>query len=244
MPQSFNTFGGWGAGDLLGPVLNGSGAAIAGSWAGARSGLDAAIWLPEGGRWVRQPSAGTPLESTPGLLVGPLSATGDGAGIMLPGSVVHLTAGVVRQPPTIWRSARANSGWARVDLPGSGTAGEAVSARCSGQECVLAGYVDHVVALWHLSRSAANRFADVPQVAATSRSPMPAPLVVGGEIIDVVSAGARVVVLAGGDRPWTLTRGPLGEAVGSALVAGWVYVIAQGAGGSAVLWRCPVKDLE
>ena len=41
-----------------------------------------------------------------------------------------------------------------------------------------------------------------------------------------------------------LTRGPLSEAVGSALVAGWVYVIAQGAGGSAVLWRCPVKDLE
>ena len=68
-------------------------------------------------------------------------------------------------------------------------------------------------------------------------------LVVGDRIIDVVTAGAGVVVLAGGDRSWTLTRGPLGEAVGSGLVAGWVDVITQRPGGSALLRRCPVKDL-
>jgi hypothetical protein len=243
-PQSFNTFGGWGAGNVMGPVITSAGPVIAGSWAGARSGLDAAIWLPAGDRWVRQPSAGTALESTPSILVGPRSATGAGAGIVIPGSVVRLTGGVVRQSAAVWRSVRVNSGWARVDLPGSGANGEAVSARCGRQDCVLAGYVDKVLALWRLSQSgAAVRIPDVPQLAANPKSPIPAPLVTGGRIIEVVSAGPRVVVLSGGDRPWTVSRGPDGKATSSALVGGWVYVIAEKADGSPGLWRCPAKDL-
>jgi hypothetical protein len=58
-----------------------------------------------------------------------------------------------------------------------------------------------------------------------------------------VSAGPDIVVLAGGDQDWTLSKGPVGEATSSVLIGGWVYVIAEQPGGSAVMWRCPVKDL-
>jgi hypothetical protein len=243
IPQPFDTFGGWGAGDVIGPVLTTAGPVIAGSWAGARSGLDAAVWLPVGGRWVRQSSAGSVLESTPELLVGPRSATSVGAGVVLTGSALHLAGGKVRQSAAVWRSGRLNGGWARVDLPDSGAKGEAVSAQCAGRNCVVAGYVDDVVALWRLSPSAVARLRDVPQVATNPGSPIPAPLVSGAGIIEVVSAGPNVVVLAGGDQHWALSRGPVGRATSSAVAGGWLYVIAEPAVGPGGLWRCPVKDL-
>jgi hypothetical protein len=243
IPQPFDTFGGWGAGDVIGPVLTRSGSAIAGSWAGVKSGLDAAVWLPVGNRWVRRPSAGSALESTPELLVGPRSATSAGAGLFLPGSAVHLSGGTVRQSAAVWRSNQVNGDWARVDLPGSGTSSEAVSARCTDQDCVVAGYVDNVVALWRLSPSHASRISDVPSVGSNPGSPIPAPLTAGPRIIEVVSAGPNVVLLAGTDQHWTLSQGPVGKATSSALASGWVYVISKPAVGPAVLWRCPAKDI-
>jgi hypothetical protein len=240
MPQPFETFGGWGAGELFGPALTSAGPAVAGSWEGARSGLDAAIWLLLGNRWVRQSSAGSALESTRELLVGPRSATGAGTGMVLPGSAVHLTDGKVRQSAALWRSKRLNGGWARVDLPDSGATGEAVSAQCNGGSCLVAGYVDGALAMWQLSSQAAARITGVPKVALDPRSPVPAPLVTGSRIIEVVSTG----VLNGSSQKWTLSRGPIGHANSSALVGGWVYVIAAPAGGAAVLWRCPLTDLR
>jgi hypothetical protein len=243
IPQPFDTFGGWGAGDVIGPVLTRSGPAIAGSWAGVKSGLDAAVWLPVGNRWVRRDSAGSALESTPELLVGPRSATSAGAGLLLPGSAVHLSGGTVRQSAAVWRSKRVNGKWARVDLPSSGTSSEAVSARCADQDCVVAGYVDNVVALWRLSPSHASRMSDVPAVGSNPGTPIPAPLTAGPRIFEVVPAGPDVVLLAGTDQHWTVSRGPVGKATSSALVGGWVYVISKPSAGPAVLWRCPVRDL-
>ena len=243
IPEPFDTFGGWGAGDVIGPVLTSAGPAIAGSWEGAKAGLDAAIWLPVGGRWVRQSSAGSALESTREVLVGARSATSTGAGILLSGSAVHLSDGKVRQSAAVWRSERVNGGWARVDLPDSGASSEAVSAHCGGPNCILAGYVNGALALWRLSRAAAAPIPDVPHVVSNPGSPIPAPMVAGARIIEVVSAGPDVVVLTGGDHEWTRSKGPAGEATSSALIGGWVYVIAEQAAGSAVLWRCPVKDL-
>jgi len=37
--------------------------------------------------------------------------------------------------------------------------------------------------------------------------------------------------------------GPVGEATSSALVGGWMYVIAEQAVGSAMLWRCSFRGL-
>ena len=82
-----------------------------------------------------------------------------------------------------------------------------------------------------------------PCIASGGGSSIPPPLVVGARIIEVVSAKSRVVVLAGGDRPWKSIQGPVGEATSSALAGGWLYVIAKHADGSSVLWRSRVKDL-
>lgn len=173
IPQPFDTFGGWGAGDVIGPVLTSAGPVIAGFWQGVRSGLDAAIWLPAGDRWVRQSSAGSALESTPELQVGPRSATS--TGMVLPGSALHLSGGTVLQSAAVWRSERVNGGWARVDLPPSGASGEAVSAHCTGQNCVVSGYIGDAVALWRLSSSTVTRIPGVPQITSNPSAPIPAP---------------------------------------------------------------------
>jgi len=190
---------------------------------------------------VRQSSAGSALESTPELQVGPRSATS--TGMVLPGSALHLSGGTVLQSAAVWRSERVNGGWARVDLPPSGASGEAVSAHCTGQNCVVSGYIGDAVALWRLSSSTVTRIPGVPQITSNPSAPIPAPLVVGARIIEVVSAGPKVAVLAGGDQQWTLSQGPTGKATSSALAGGWVYVIAEQAAGPAVLWRCPLSDL-
>ncbi|MET1006784.1 MAG: hypothetical protein ABWX96_14645, partial [Propionibacteriaceae bacterium] len=77
-PQSFYTFGGYGAGSLVGSAVTDRGPVLAGSWQGAETRLDGAVWLPRGDTWVRQPSTGTALESTPALLVGLRSVTSSG----------------------------------------------------------------------------------------------------------------------------------------------------------------------
>ena len=55
LPQSFETFGGWGAGALNALVRTPGGEMIVGSWEG-RTGLDISVWTPKGRRWVRQPT--------------------------------------------------------------------------------------------------------------------------------------------------------------------------------------------
>lgn len=244
IPQPFSTFGGWGAGDLLGPVLTSAGPVIAGSWGGAKTGLDAAVWLPAGDRWVRRSSVGTALESTPELLVGPRSATGSGSAVVLSGSALHLAHDKIRQSAAVWRSQRLGDAWARVDLPGSGATGEAVSAQCAGQDCVLAGYVDNALALWRLSTASSARIPGVPHITSSAHTPIPAPLLSGAGIIEAVSAGPNVMVLAGSDKHLTLSLGPVGRATSSALAGGWLYVVVQPAAGPAVLWRCPADVLR
>ena len=125
----FYAFGGWGAGELVDAVITPGGDALVGSWGGAKAGLDAAVWTFADRVWTRQDPAGTALESTATVLVGPRGATRDGDGILVAGSALHLDEGV-RQTAAVWRSAGVNCGWHRLDLPDVGTHSEAVAARC------------------------------------------------------------------------------------------------------------------
>jgi hypothetical protein len=94
-----------------------------------------------------------------------------------------------------------------------------------------------------MSGSAPLRIKGVPRITAKQGAQIPAPLVAGTLVVVVVSAGRNVVVLAGGDHPWTLSRGPVGKVISSALVGSWFYVIAGQTAGSAALWRFPLKNL-
>jgi len=97
-----------------------------------------AVWTFADRVWTRQESAGTALESTATLLVGPRGATGDGDGVLVTGSVLHLDQGV-DQTAAAWRSSGVNTGWHRIDLPGAGTHSEAVSARSRFSVMVTGG---------------------------------------------------------------------------------------------------------
>ena len=71
LPQSFYTFGGWGAGDLVEAVVTPSGDALVGSWGGARAGLDTAVWTFADRTWTRQDPAGTHSRAPPTCWPGP-----------------------------------------------------------------------------------------------------------------------------------------------------------------------------
>jgi len=106
-PQTFETFGGQSAGGLLDIVFTSEGPEIAGTWAAPEGGLDAAVWLPRGHRWIRQNSTGTALANTPQLQVAPRAAIG-GAAMIISGSVITFDNGVQQraavwiQPTTLW----------------------------------------------------------------------------------------------------------------------------------------------
>lgn len=250
VPQPFSTFGGYGAGNLIGSVVTTAGPALVGSWEGARTGLDAAVWLPRGDRWLRQSSAGTPLESTPGLLVGPRSATAAGPRIVLPGSAVRLSPGAggqnaVSQSAALWRSTRLDSGWDRTHLPEAGRSSEAVSAGCVRDECLVAGYVDGTYAVWSVPHTAApRRLTGLPEVPVNANAPLPAPLRVGDRVVTLASSAGHVVLLTSADGSWTATDGPAGLVTSSAVVGPWLYVLADPADGPAVLWRTELDRLR
>jgi hypothetical protein len=239
-PQSFNTFGGWGAGSVVDAVITPAGQALVGTWGSEQAGLDAAVWLPHGERWIRQSSAGTALESTRELQVGPRSAATAGAGIVLAGSQLSLVSGV-RQQAALWRSTTLNQGWARLELPDPGDRSEAVSAHCTPEACTVAGYVDGQLAMWKVEGSAADRLDGLPPVTVGDRDVVPAPIDLDGRLVQVVGDGGRVRVVSGDGTNWTVHdgTGPTGAVTDAALAGNQLYVLA-----GATLWRTDVAAVR
>lgn len=242
LPQSFDTFGGWGAGDLADAVITSAGDAIVGTWGGAKTGLDGAVWLSSGQVWTRQDPAGTALQSTPELLVGPRSATPDRAGILVAGSALKLVPGSVVQHAALWRSTALNSGWHRLDLPAPGKSSEAVSAHCNGDHCIIAGRVDGSMAMWDLTGDTATRLPGVPAVAVGDSDPLPDPLTVGGHLVQVAATHGHVVTLTRDGTGWSVSGGPAGAPKTAALVGDHLYVtVTHGSGTPATLWQTDAR---
>jgi hypothetical protein len=238
LPQSFYAFGGWGAGELVDAVMTTAGEALVGTWGGAKVGLDGAVWLSSGTVWTRQDPAGTALQSTQGLLVGPRSATPDGAGILVAGSAVHLAPGSVAQRAALWRSSALNSGWRRLDLPHPGKSSEAVSARCNGDHCIIAGSVDGSLAMWDLTGDTATRLAGVPAVAIGDSDPLPDPLFIGGHLVQLTATAGHAITLTRDGSAWSVSIGPEGAPTTAALVGDHLYVtVTHGPGTPATLWQ-------
>ena len=248
LPQPFDTFGGWGAGQVSDVVLTPTGPVIVGSWGSAKAGLDASVWTFAGSRWTRQDPAGTALESRPAQLVGGRGAASDGAGILVAGSVLNLAKGSVAQQASLWRSTGQNTGWHRVPLPSTGAHSEAVSATCkpstsdTGASCLVAGQVDGQLAVWEVSGDSARRLDAVPSAAVSDSAPLPRPVLSGGlEVVVAPSGGATVVVERAGDS-WSQTDGPQGGTpVSAAFADGRLYVVtAQAPDGPGTLWVAPL----
>lgn len=229
-PQNFFTFGGQTAGDLYSAVLTPSGSALLGSWGGVQTGNDAMVWLPQSnGMWTRQDPSKTALQSTPSLLVGPGFGTTLGESIVLVGSQVRLAPGVVAQEAAVWRSAKLDTGWKRIVLPEPGSRSQADTATCT-TDCVISGYADGQLAIWQLDASGtAKRLHGVPAIPVGDEDKLPAPVVDGGKIVQVVAQDNKVKVLSGQDGQWTVqdSTGPSGAPTAAALLPDHkLYLIA------------------
>ena len=242
LPQSFYAFGGWGAGDLVDAVITPGGDALIGSWGGAQAGLDAAVWTFADRTWTRQDPAGTALESTATLLVGPRGATRDGDGLLVTGSALHLDQGV-DQTAAVWRSSGVNAGWHRIDLPGAGSHSEAVSAQCGTDgACLVTGQVDGRLALWDLRGDTATGPAGLPAIGVGDQDVVPRPMSAGPYSLVVSPAAGQSVVLSNTAESWALSGGPTGLPIAAALVGDRLYVATRpsiGAPASLFVARWP-----
>lgn len=244
-PQLFETFGGEDAGSLVAAVATGAGPVLLGTWRSEQTGLDAAVWLPDGTRWQRQSSTGTRLASTPTAMVGPRGAAAWGNGTLLVGSLLRLGDGV-RQQPAVWRAATGATGWTRTDLPvgpaEAGQRGEAVSADCDPAGCLVAGWVGGSLALWRLDLAGrATRVAGVPAIPLSPSQALPAPVLTGDTAILLVPgrSGTRLLRVDSwsGTPRWSVLDGPAGTAEGLTVAAGRCFVLTGTGSGAATVWQ-------
>ena len=239
LPQPFATFGGWGAGALVSLVQTPSAPVIVGSWESGGAGLDIALWHPQGERWVRASSAGTPLASSATELVSARGATADRDGVLVVGSVTLLGDGSVTQRPAVWRSPGPDGPWTRTDLPGDGSLGEAHSASCDDAgRCTVVGAVDGALRGWALAADDSVTALGLPALAVGEHDLLPAPLLRGPEATVVLASGGvlRVLTVSGdGIREET---GPPARAVRStARTAAGDFVVLEDPAGTARLVR-------
>lgn len=228
-PQTFETFGGWDAGTLIGVAVDARGPLVVGTWQGVH-GLDGAIWRAKGERWVRQPSP-PPLANAATKQVSPrfIDQQSDGS-VTVSGSVLDLSGGV-RQSAATWHEVGGT--WELTPLPGPGKRSEAWSTACS-QTCWTAGIRDDKIAVW-----SADELIDIPNLPAKDTDAAKV-LLSADRVIVATSEGETGRLLIGHDGKWRVYTGPDGAVQSAALVGSRLYLVA-GKGESRKLW---VRDLS
>lgn len=228
-PQTFETFGGWDAGTLIGLAVDTRGPLIMGTWQGTH-GPDGAVWRAEGDRWVRQPSPPA-LRNTTTRQVSPrfVEQHGDGS-VTVSGSVLDLTDGV-RQSAVTWRDA--DGSWTIAPLPDPGKRSEAWSTACS-QTCWTAGVRDDKLAVW-----SAGALLDIPDLPAADTDTAKVLLSTDGVIV-ATSQGQTGHLLISHDGKWKIYSSPDGAVQSATLVGSRLYLIT-GKDESRTLW---VRDLS
>ena len=235
LPQSFYAFGGWGAGDLVDAVITPGGDALVGSWGGAKAGLDAAVWTFADRVWTRQESAGTALESTATLLVGPRGATGDGDGD--PRHRLRPAPGPGRRPDrrgvAVLRSQHrlAPHRPAGRRHPQRGGLGAVLARRRVLPGHRTGGRPAGAVGPARGHRDRTGRTAR-PSASGT-RTSCPRPMSAGPHSLVVSPSAGQSVVLSSAAEGWATSAGPTGLPVAAALVGDRLYVATRPTAGAA-----------
>lgn len=229
-PQTFETFGGQSAGGLLDIVYTSEGPAIAGTWAAPAGGLDAAVWLPRGERWIRQNSAGTALANTPQVQVAPRSASAASSTMIIMGSVITFGDGA-EQRAAVWTWPTQESPWTLTQLPDAGTHSEALSSRCI-QTCWVSGHADGYVALWrfepaHLDGTA-SRDSTLPSLETDTDGPGPRTILSGDQpgVIFSYNGNTRLLV-HDSQNGWQAFAAPAGSVLDATNVGDRLYAIIK-----------------
>ncbi|WP_089951191.1 hypothetical protein [Lentzea xinjiangensis] len=216
-PQGFSTFGGYGAGELIGPVRTKQGPLIIGTWQSAKAGLDIAVWTYAADTWSRQPSGGTVLESSPELLRFPLAVTPDGDGALVVGW--QIASGAVSA--AVWRFD--GTTWTTATLPDGDAA---LAARCWDGTCHVVGRSKGKLAWW---TGPGWKKLTTPDVPVSDDQPLTAPVPLHGTPTLFVDHGGVRLVSEKDERP---ADGPSGEVVAVEKAGDGVFVVAGGR-----LWR-------
>jgi hypothetical protein len=229
-PQTFETFGGQSAGSLLDIVYTSKGPAIAGSWAAPAGGLDAAVWLPAGERWIRQNSTGTALANTPQVQVAPRSASAAGSAMIIMGSVITFGDGA-EQRAAVWTWPTQKSPWTLTQLPEAGTHSEALSSRCS-QTCWVSGHADAHVALWSFepghADGTASRDSTLPSLEIDTDGPGPKTILSGDQPGVIFSYNGNThLFVHHGQNGWQAFAAPAGSVLDAISVADRLYAIIK-----------------
>ncbi|MFL6144148.1 MAG: hypothetical protein ACJ72N_20070 [Labedaea sp.] len=243
--QTFNTFGGNGAGDLIDAVLTGSGPVLVGTRQSDKTGLDAAVWTHSGDSWNRQSSAGTPLESRPDSLSFPIAATALGQGPLITGWQLN-SGGPSRQPPVVWRSTSLGGTWTVTALPEPGRTGAGMALRCWAASCAVAGRVDGKLALWRLDGESWTRMPGVPPVPVGDKDRLAAPVQPDGRLTQILADSGQVkIARADGGGGWTVraASGPTGTVTATAQTGDTIFVLAGPDEDHLALWRAPTSAL-
>lgn len=235
-PQTFETFGGQSAGDLVGVAYAAGRPLIAGSWQGARAGLDVAVWTVAGDRWTRLPSTGTPLQSTATVLGAATSATTDGSAALLSGSITLLGAGSVRVGPAVWHADVPSGPWMRTDLPTAARSARAESASCVADHCLVLGQADGLLAAWTWGSGPPAAAGGVPPVPLAGTQRVVPPVVTATSAWLLVPSGSGSVLLRRDGAGWSTLAGPTGSPLALARVGATLYAAVADASGVGSLW--------
>lgn len=158
-PQPFETFGGWGAGTLVGSAYSTAGPIIIGSWsAESGTGFDVAVWRQDGERWIRVATPGSALlaGATTQPSVTAVAASHDS--FVAVGSVTVL-GDRPRAVPATWMAESPDGPWREIPLPLPGVGddiGQAIAVSCSASHCVIAGRADTDIVAWRLDLDTAG----------------------------------------------------------------------------------------
>lgn len=237
-PQTFETFGGWSAGGLLDIVVTSDGPAIAGTWAARAGGLDAAVWLPKGSKWLRQESAGTALANTNEIQVAPRAANGADSTMIISGSVITFGDGA-EQRAAVWTWPNHRSAWTLQQLPDAVTHSEALSTSCA-QTCWVSGHAEGEVALWSFDPAqvagTAARDSTLPVMEIDTDGPGPRTVLSGDRPGVLFShAGNTRLLVSDGNNGWQVFTAPDGAVLDATTVGDRLYAIIR-IDGAVGLW--------
>lgn len=210
--QGFSTFGGYGAGELLGVVGTRTGPMIIGTWESAKAGLDIAAWTYAADTWSRQPSAGTLLESSQELLRFPIAATStpNGGALVVGWQIAKGVAGAA-----VWEFD--GTTWTTATLPDGDAA---LAASCWDGTCHVVGRGKGKLAWWKGPNWTKVQTPDIP---VGDRDDLAPPVPINGTPTLLIDHGGVKLVSEKDERK---ANGPTGKVTDAAVAGGQVFVIA------------------